>query len=319
MQHAQCWILWQGNERYGTNFVTDVAHRCGFIAVVGRPNVGKSTLINTIMGEKISIVTPKPQTTRHRILAVDTHDDYQAVYVDTPGLHRKAGKAMNRMMNRTASNALADADLVLFLSEVNRWTEEDEDVLQRIRSSAAPVIAVLNKVDKVQPKEALLEAISKMSARDDFAEVIPLSARNNDNVDRLLAVVPGYLPESAPLFPVEMTTDRSENFRVAEVVREKLTLALRQEVPYGLTVQVERFKRDDAGIAIDVIIFVERDSQKGIVVGKGGSLLKKVGREARLELKKQFGVPVHLEAWVKVKDNWSDSEKDLLRLGYESP
>lgn len=299
--------------------MTDVGHRCGFIAVVGRPNVGKSTLINIIMGEKISIVTPKPQTTRHRILAVDTHDDYQAVYVDTPGLHRKAGKAMNRMMNRTAVNALVDADLVLFLSEVNRWTEEDEDVLQRIRNCAAPVIAVLNKIDKVPRKELLLEAISEMSARGDFAEIIPLAAKKNENVDRLLAVVPGFLPESSPLFPGQMTTDRSENFRVAEVVREKLTLALRQEVPYGLTVQVERLQRDEAGIAIDVVIFVERDSQKGIVVGKGGALLKKVGREARLELKRHFGVPVHLEAWVKVKDNWSDSEKELLRLGYELP
>jgi GTP-binding protein Era len=299
--------------------LTDTEFRCGFVAVVGRPNVGKSTLINTILGTKVSIVTPKPQTTRHRILGVDTHDDYQAIYIDTPGIHRDAGKAMNRLMNRTAANALIDADLILFMTEANRWTAEDQDVLERLESVQAPVIALLNKIDKVHPKEVLLEALSTMSARHEFAEVIPISARRREEVGNLCDLVPAYLPPSGPLFPEDMITDRSENFRIAEVVREKLTLALRQEVPYGLTVQIERFVRDDNGIEINAIIWVERDSQKGIVVGKGGSLLKKVGRAARLELKAEFGVPVHIELWVKVKDNWADSEKDLLRLGYESP
>jgi GTP-binding protein Era len=292
---------------------------CGFIAVVGRPNVGKSTLINTIMGTKISIVTPKPQTTRHRILAVDTHTDYQAIYVDTPGLHRKAGKAMNRLMNRTASNALIDADLVLFVIEANRWTQEDQDVLDRLQNTSSPIVAVLNKIDKVHPREMLLQTLAQMSKRHTFAEVVPISAKKNDNVDKLLNIVPGYLPRSAPMFPDEMITDRSTSFRAAEVIREKLTLTLRQEIPYGLTVQIERFQQDEAGITIDAVIFIERDSQKGIVVGKGGGLLKKVGRAARLELKEMYGVPVHLEMWVKVKDNWSDSEQELQRLGYESP
>jgi len=291
---------------------------CGFVAVVGRPNVGKSTLINTVLGSKISIVTPKPQTTRHRILGVDSHPQYQAIYIDTPGLHRKAGKAMNRMMNRTAANALVDADVIIFVTEANRWTAEDQDVLERLQSVAAPAIAVMNKIDKVHPREMLLQALAEMSARYEFAEVIPISAKLRDNVDRLVELVPGFLPESPPLFPQKMITDRSENFRIAEVVREKLTLALRQEVPYGLTVQVERFERDDNGIAINAIIWIDRDSQKGIVVGKGGKVLKKVGRAARLELKAEFGVPVHLELWVKVKDNWSDNEKELLRLGYET-
>ena len=293
------------------------AFRCGFVAVVGRPNVGKSTLINTIMGTKISIVTPKPQTTRHRILAVDTHPEYQSIYVDTPGLHRKAGKAMNRMMNRTASNALLDADLVLFVSEANRWTTEDQDVLQRLQNISSPVVAVLNKTDKVHPKEMLLQALAEMSQRHDFSEVVPISAKKKDNVDKLLGIVPGYLPESEPMFPDEMITDRSVTFQAAEVIREKLTLALRQEIPYGLTVQIERYEVEPAGIALDAIIWIERDSQKGIVVGKGGGLLKKIGRAARLELKALHGVPVHLEMWVKVKDNWSDNEKELLRLGYE--
>ena len=294
-----------------------VISRCGFVAVVGRPNVGKSTLINAIVQAKVSIVTPKPQTTRHRILAVHTMGECQIVFVDTPGLHRHAAKTMNRMMNRTAANALADADLNLFVSEANRWTVEDQDVLNRLEKSQAPVIALLNKIDKVHPKEELLSVISTMSERYAFDEVVPISAKLNDNLDRLLSLIPNYLPESPPLFPDEMITDRSESFQIAELIREKLTLLLRQEVPYGLTVQIERYEEEQQGVSINAIIWVERDSQKGIVVGKGGNVLKKVGRQARLELKGRLGVPVHLELWVKVKDNWADSEQELLRLGYE--
>ncbi len=294
----------------------NVSH-CGFVAVVGRPNVGKSTLINAILGSKVSIVTPKPQTTRHRILAVHTIGECQIVFVDTPGLHRRATKTMNRMMNRTAASALADADLILFVSEANRWTVEDQDVLKRLKDSQAPVIALLNKIDKIHPKEALLSALSKMSERHSFDQVIPISAKLNDNLDRLLELIPNYLPESPALFPDEMVTDRSESFHIAEIIREKLTLLLRQEVPYGLTVEIEQFKKEPEGVSINAVIWVERDSQKGIVVGKGGNVLKKVGRQARLELKERLGIPVHLELWVKVKDNWADSEKELLRLGYE--
>jgi GTP-binding protein Era len=299
--------------------MTTETFRCGFVAVVGRPNVGKSTLINTILGNKVSIVTPKPQTTRHRILGVDSHENYQAIFVDTPGIHRQANKAMNRLMNRTAANALIDADLIFFMTEAGRWTEEDQDVLERISNTTAPVIALLNKIDKVHPREALLEALAGMSARHGFEEVMPISAIKRDNIDSLVALVPKYLPASDPLFPEDMITDRSDHFRAAEVVREKLTLALRQEIPYGLTVQIERYEHDEKGFVINAIIWVERDSQKGIVVGKGGSLLKKVGRAARLELKEQLGEPVHIELWVKVKDNWADNEGDLMRLGYESP
>ena len=293
--------------------------RCGFVAVVGRPNVGKSTLINAVMGTKVSIVTAKPQTTRHRILAVYTTEDVQIVFVDTPGLHRKAGKAMNRMMNRTAANALADADLVLFVSEAGRWTDEDGDVLRRLQANPATVIAVLNKVDLVHPKEKLLQVIAETSERHEFADILPVSAKKHDNLDTLLSLIPNYLPESPQLFPDDMRTDRSVEFHAAEVIREKLTLSLHQELPYGLTVQIERFEVETERTTINAIIWVERDSQKGIVVGKGGSVLKRVGRAARLELKQSLGRPVHLELWVKVKDNWADSEKDLLSLGYESP
>jgi len=294
-------------------------YRCGLVAVIGRPNVGKSTLINAVMGRKVSIVTAKPQTTRHRILAVHTTDTAQIIFVDTPGLHRKAGKAMNRLMNRTAANALADADLVLFVSDATRWTSADDDVLKRVRKVKAPVIAVLNKVDKVKPKEKLLDTIALMSARLDFEEIVPLSALRETNLEALLSLLPPFLPESPPLFPEDMHTDRSQEFHAAEVIREKLTLMLHQELPYGLTVQVERYLDGESGITINAIIWVERDSQKGIVVGKQGSVLKKIGRAARLELKEQLGRNVHLELWVKVKSNWADNEKDLMNLGYEAP
>lgn len=293
--------------------------RCGFVAVVGRPNVGKSTLINAVMGMKISIVTAKPQTTRHRILAVHTTDAVQIIFVDTPGLHRKAGKAMNRMMNRTAASALADADLVLFVTEAGRWTDEDGDVLRRIKSVTAPVVAVLNKVDLVKPKEQLLQVIAETSSRHEFAHILPVSAKKHDNLEALMTLIPEYLPESPQLFPSDMQTDRGIEFQAAEIIREKLTLSLHQEVPYGLTVQIERFEVDAERTTINAIIWVERDSQKGIVVGKGGAVLKRVGKAARLELKARLGRSVHLELWVKVKDNWADSEKDLQSLGYESP
>jgi len=294
-------------------------HRCGLVAVVGRPNVGKSTFINAVMDRKVSIVTAKPQTTRHRILAVLTSAESQIIFVDTPGLHRNAGKAMNRLMNRTAVNALADADLVLFVSDATRWTNEDGDVLERLKSCSAPVIALLNKVDKVHPREQLLDTLQLMSARHDFAEIVPISARKRDNLDRVLAIIPAFLPESPPLFPEDMHTDRSAEFHAAEVIREKLTLSLHQELPYGLTVQIERYLEEDSGVTINAIIWVERDSQKGIVVGKQGGVLKKIGRAARLEIAGQLRCPVHLDLWVKVKTNWADSDKDLRNLGYDAP
>lgn len=293
--------------------------RCGLVAVIGRPNVGKSTFINAVMGRKVSIVTAKPQTTRHRILAVDTRKERQIIFVDTPGLHRKSGKAMNRLMNRTAANALADADLILFVSDATRWTEEDDDVLKRLEHCKAPVFALINKIDKVHPKEKILEGLATMSTRFAFEEIVPVSALKKDNLEHLMEMIPTYLPESPPLFPEDMHTDRSEEFHIAETIREKLTLMLHQEMPYGLTVQVERMVREKRGVTINAIIWVERESQKGIAVGKNGSVLKKVGRAARLEIAEQLGKSVHLELWVKVKTNWADNEKDLLNLGYEAP
>jgi len=291
--------------------------RCGFVAVVGRPNVGKSTLINALMGRKISIVTNKPQTTRHRILAVHTDGETQIVFIDTPGTHRKANRAMNRLMNRTAASALTDADLVLFVADATRWTEEDDDVLRRLITVSAPVIALLNKVDRIHPKERLFEILAAMAARYEFAEIFPISALKSDNLQELMGAIPPFLPQSPALFPEQMQTDRSPEFQAAEVIREKLTQMLHQEVPYGLTVQIERYVAEDNRISINAVILVDRDSQKGIVVGKSGQVLKTVGQSARLDLCEQLGSRVHLELWVKVKDNWSDSEQDLMRLGYE--
>ena len=294
-------------------------YKCGFVAVVGRPNVGKSTLINALVGEKVSIVTPKPQTTRHRILGIRSDFDSQIIFVDTPGMHRDAAKAMNRMMNRSAASALADADLILFVTEAGRWTDEDDDVLQRIRQSAITSIAILNKIDKIVPKESLLGHIGNMSQRHRFAELVPVSAEKGDNLSQLLKLIPRYLPASPALFPQDMISDRGQEFQAAEIIREKLTLNLRQELPYGLTVQIEQFNRDEGGITVHAVIWVEKDSQKGIVVGKGGSMLKRVGKAARLELRERLAVPVHLELWVRVKENWADSERDLLGLGFDAP
>ncbi len=296
-------------------------YRCGFVAVVGRPNVGKSTLINRIVGRKVSIVTPKPQTTRHRILGVQTSAEHLFVFVDTPGLHEAEGKVMNRLLNRTAGAALSDADVVLFASEANAWKFEDEQVLDRIKAGdrTAPVFAILNKVDRIKQKSALLNDIAQMSARYSFAEIIPISAKQGDNVDRLVDALPGYLPASPPLFPADSLTDRNELFLASELIREKLTYALRDELPYGIAVQIERFSDTGRGVEIDAVIWVERESQKGIVIGKGGAQLKSVGQQARHDLNRQFDKRVHLELWVKVKDNWADSEAELQKLGYDFP
>jgi GTP-binding protein Era len=297
--------------------VTDTGYRAGFAAVIGRPNVGKSTLINALVGSKVSIVTAKPQTTRHRILGIASGPDAQVVFVDTPGLHRDAGKAMNRLMNRTAASALADADLVLFVLDANRWTADDEEVLSRVGSAGRPVFAVLNKIDRIEPKDKLLAILSQLSARFEFAELVPVSATRGTNLERLQSLIPPYLPVSPPLYPEHMRTDRSPAFRAAEVIREQLMLMLHQELPYGISVQIERYQEAGAGLEIDAVIWVERDSQKGIVVGKGGQQLKRAGRAARLELREHTGVPVHLALWVRVRENWADSDADLQALGFD--
>jgi GTP-binding protein Era len=293
-------------------------YRCGFAALVGRPNVGKSTLLNALLGRKISIVSPKPQTTRHRILGILTRPDAQVIFVDTPGLHAGARRAMNRHMNRAALASLQDADVNVFVVEALRWTDEDQRVLDELVKQQRPIILVLNKADKVFPKERLLPFIEEAGRRAQFAEVVPLSALKRSNIEQLPTIIARYLPQSPPHFPDDQLTDRSDQFQAAEIVREKLTLRLRQELPYGITVVIEQFKEEDGRLLINAVIWVERSGQKAIVIGHGGEQLKEVGRAARLEMVELFKRPVHLELWVKVKENWSDNETALRQLGYES-
>ena len=293
-------------------------YRCGFAAIVGRPNVGKSTLLNALLKRKISIVSPKPQTTRHRILGILTNEQAQIVLVDTPGLHPGGGRAMNRHMNRAALASLSDADVNLLVLEALRWTEEDQRVLDELVQRGRPIIAIVNKVDKVFPKERLLPYMEELGRRATFAEIIPLSGLKGRGVEDLPAVVARYLPESPPHFPLDQVTDRSEQFQASEIVREKLTWRLHQELPYGLTVGIERFEEEDGRLMVNAVIWVERSGQKAIVIGQGGEQLKEVGRAARLEMNELFKRPVHLELWVKVKENWSDNENALKQLGYEN-
>ncbi len=291
--------------------------RSGFVAIVGRPNVGKSTLMNHILGQKISITSSKPQTTRHRILGIKTTAASQVIYVDTPGVHLNARKAMNRYMNRAATTSLEEVELILFLVEANAWTEEDDNVLKRLKEVKAPVILVVNKVDRVKDKEELLPVLQELSQKMEFASVIPLSALKGSNVEGLEREVYERLPESAPMFPEDYVTDRSERFLAAELIREKLMRGLGKELPYATTVEIESFKEEDGILRIHGLIWVERQSQKRIVIGKGGEKLKEVGKQARLDMQKLFGSKVFLQLWVKVKEGWSDNERILNSLGYK--
>lgn len=304
------------NEPPEAAFAAD--YRCGFAAIVGRPNVGKSTLLNALLKRKISIVSPKPQTTRHRILGILTDEHSQIVFVDTPGLHAGGNRAMNRHMNRAALASLQDADVNLFVVEALRWMDEDQRVLDQLVQQGRPIIAIVNKVDKVFPKERLLPFMEELTRRAKFAEIVPLSGLKGAGVSDLPTLLARYIPESPPHFPPDQVTDRSEQFQASEIVREKLTYRLRQELPYGLTVGIERFEEEDGRLMINAVIWVERSGQKAIVIGQGGEQLKEVGRSARLEMNELFKRPVHLELWVKVKENWSDNENALRQLGYES-
>ena len=291
--------------------------RCGFVSLVGRPNVGKSTLVNTILKNNISIVTRKPQTTRNRILGIHTRSNYQAILVDTPGIHINEKKVINKMMNKTALNAIMDTDLNLFLCEANRWAKEDDVALKQIKKSDAPSILLLNKIDLISPKEKILESISKLSEKHKFKEIIPISAKNRDSLNVLMDKIPLLLPDSPQLYETEMLTDRSRPFMTSEKIREKLLMQLNQEVPYGLSVEIEKFEEKNNAIEIAALIWVERESQKGIVVGKNGNVLKKIGNSARIELANYFEKRIHLKLWVKVKENWADSERDLQSMGFD--
>jgi len=291
--------------------------RSGYVAIVGRPNVGKSTLMNHLLGQKISITSRKPQTTRHRILGIKTTEENQVVYVDTPGVHLNAKKAMNRYMNRAATTSLEDVDLILFLVEADSWTEEDENLLKRLKEAKAPVFLIVNKVDRVKEKESLLPMLQELSQKMAFASVLPLSALKGSNIEQLEREVYQRLPESDMIFPEDYVTDRSSRFLAAEIIREKLMRGLGKELPYATAVEIESFKEEEGMLHIHGLIWVERDSQKRIVIGKGGEKLKEVGKQARLDMQRLFDSKVFLQLWVKVKEGWSDNERILNSLGYK--
>jgi GTP-binding protein Era len=291
-------------------------YRCGYIALVGRPNVGKSTLLNRLIGQKISITSRRPQTTRHRIIGIKTLANAQLVYVDTPGLHVYGGRAMNRHMNRTATLALRDVDVVVLIVEGLRWTPDDDLVLAELERLDCPVILAINKVDLIDDKVTLLPGLQSLYRKRLFTHVIPLSARKGDNVAELETCVEALLPVGAPYFPEDQVTDRSERFLVAERIREKLFRKLARELPYGLSVEVEHFRRERHSIHIHALIWVERQSQKSIVIGKQGTVLREVGQQARLEIEKMLESRVNLKLWVKVMEGWADDERALKSLGY---
>ncbi|HCG8216065.1 TPA: GTPase Era [Vibrio parahaemolyticus] len=291
---------------------------CGFIAIVGRPNVGKSTLLNKILGQKISITSRKPQTTRHRIMGVDTDGDYQAIYVDTPGLHIEEKRAINRLMNRAANSSLSDVNLVFFLVDGTHWTKDDEMVLTKLQKSNFPVVLCVNKVDNVQDRNEVMLHMAEMSKKMDFVDVVPISAKQGKNIDVLRKHVRNHLPKATHHFPEEYVTDRSQRFMASEIVREKLMRFTGDELPYSVTVEIERFdyNPETDGFHINALILVERNGQKKMVIGKGGEKIKTIGREARLDMEDLFGRKVYLETWVKVKSGWADDERALRSLGY---
>ncbi|MBY7791398.1 GTPase Era [Vibrio fluvialis] len=291
---------------------------CGFVAIVGRPNVGKSTLLNNILGQKISITSRKPQTTRHRIMGVDTDGDYQAIYVDTPGLHIEEKRAINRLMNRAASSSLSDVNLVFFVVEGTHWTADDEMVLNKLKNANFPVVLCVNKVDNVKDRNEVMLHMMELSNKMGFVDVVPISAKLGKNFDVLRKHVRDHLPKAVHHFPEEYVTDRSQRFMASEIIREKLMRFTGEELPYSVTVEIERFdyNPETDGFHINALILVERIGQKKMVIGNKGEKIKTIGTQARLDMEELFGRKVYLETWVKVKSGWADDERALRSLGY---
>jgi GTP-binding protein Era len=290
---------------------------CGFVAIVGRPNVGKSTLLNKLLGQKVSITSRKPQTTRHRILGIDTQGAYQTIFVDTPGLHIEEKRAINRLMNRAATSSLGDVEMVVFVVDGTQWTADDEMVLNKLRYMQCPVVLAVNKVDVIKDKEILLPHLQMLAQKGNFAEILPISAEKGTNVDKIREMAKGLLPEGEFYFPEDYITDRSSRFMASEIIREKLMRFTGEELPYSVTVEIERFKVEEDGLFhINALILVEREGQKKMVIGNKGEKLKVIGTEARLDMERLFGQRVFLELWVKVKSGWADDERALRSLGY---
>lgn len=289
--------------------------RAGYAALLGKPNVGKSTLLNRLLAQKLAITSHKPQTTRHRILGIKTTDTGQIAYVDTPGIHKRGVKAMNRYLNRTALTVLADVDVGIFVVQALQWTEEDDAAHKAIESAGLAVVVAVNKVDLVAPRNKLLPFIGTLRSRG-YHDIAPVSAQTGKNCGVLEKLVLERLPASDLVFPEDQLSDRSERFFAAEFIREQIVRRYNEEIPYAVTVVVERFEESDRGVRIGAVIWVEREGQKGIIVGRGGKSLKAVATAARKALKRFYGIPVHLDVWVKVKKSWSSDERSLIQLGY---
>jgi len=290
---------------------------CGYVAIIGRPNVGKSTLLNRIIGQKISITARKPQTTRHKILGIKTIKNSQAIYIDTPGLYRGKKKALHSYMKRAIDSALHDVDLVIFVIEALKWMEEDEWVLEKLQKTQRPIILVINKLDIVKNKNSLLPFIDDVAKKHQFSQLIPVSAKNGTNVSVLEENIGKLLPKSPFYYYEDQITDKNERFLVAEIIREKLTRLLGQEVPHELTVVIEKYSVEKKLVNIAAAIYVEKEGQKKIVIGKGGLKLKDVGTKARYDIERLIQAKVYLQLWVKVKSGWSSDEKNLGELGYK--
>lgn len=289
----------------------------GFVAIVGRPNVGKSTLMNHLIGQKISITSRKPQTTRNRVLGIDTDGIYQTVYVDTPGLHKVEKRAINRLMNRAAESSLGDVELILWVIDATYWTEDDEMVRSKLEVASAPVVLVINKVDKLDDKEKLLPLIERLKDSLNFKDIVPVSALKGSNLEVLKNMIREALPNGSHCYSEDSITDRSTRFMVAEIIREKLMRQMGDELPYSVSVEIEEFKEDEHGTTrISAAILVERNGQKKMVIGAGGSRIKLIGTEARHDIEKLIENKVFLSLFVKVKAGWADDERALKSLGY---
>ena len=296
--------------------MTETKKHCGYVAIVGRPNVGKSTLLNHILGQKLCITSRKPQTTRHTLLGIKTEENLQMIFVDTPGIHTNQERAINRVMNRSAASVISDVDVVIFVVDRFEWSEADEYVAKYLGNNSTPVIVAVNKVDMVEDKSALLPHLQFLASKVDAAALVPLSALRKTNLDELEIKIKAYIPEADYIFPEDQITDRSERFLAAEIVREKITRQLGAEVPYQVTVEIEEFRAEQKITHISALILVEREGQKKIIIGTNGERIKKIGEQARADLQSLLDCKVMLRTWVKVRSGWSDDERALRSLGY---
>jgi len=296
--------------------MTSPTFKSGFVALIGAPNAGKSTLLNNLLGQKISITSRRPQTTRHRILGIKTTDESQVVYVDTPGMHLGGKKALNKYLNKTADTSLMGVDVIVWVKDDMQWDPIDISILEKLKTEGAPVVLAINKIDKINKKEVLLPFIQKISLEHDFKSIIPISALTGKQLGEFENLLLDLLPEGELMYPEDQVTDSSERFMTTEIIREKLIRRLGQEVPHSISISIDQFKVEEKITRIYAVIWVERDGQKNIVIGDKGAGLKDIGTQSRLDIEKMLDTKVYLNLWVKVKKNWSDSERDLVGLGY---